>query len=115
MIAGATQSLAALILALAPSFPIFVASMFLLGLGSGLFDSLLTTAISHHSDKKPALMDWLYSAFALGAVLPPIIIGSLLDFKFNWNTFYWIPFGLTFLASLIAYPIFSNCKLNLYF
>ncbi len=62
--------------ALAPSFPVFVAAAFLVGLGSGAIDSGLNTYAAERFSARQ--MNWLHAAFGLGAALGPLIMTAAL-------------------------------------
>ncbi|KAI5477518.1 hypothetical protein MNV49_006305 [Pseudohyphozyma bogoriensis] len=112
MVAGAFMAAGNLTLSFAPPYVAFILSLAMLGFGSGcetgLYDSCLTTVISHEEDG--VLMSCMYACFGLGAMLSPLIIGAFIDRNFLWSRYYLLPLALTFLISAIAFPVFSTYK-----
>lgn len=76
------MSVGCLILAFAPPFGVFVFSLAFLGFGSGLYDTCLTTVVSHQEDG--VMMSWLYACFGVGATFSPLVIGSFVDAGLLW-------------------------------
>lgn len=56
-----------LILTFAPPFPAFVIGLALFGFGCALYDSVLTTIVSHEEDT--ASMSYLYAAFGVSCFI----------------------------------------------
>lgn len=64
-VAAGFLSTGCLIIALAPPYGLFVSSLALLGFGSGLYDSCLTTVVSHSEDG--VLMSCMYACFGVSS------------------------------------------------
>jgi fucose permease len=64
--------------ALAPSWPVFLAAVFVIGLGFGALDLGLNQLVAHSvGPRRPALLNALNGAFGFGAVAGPILISRL--------------------------------------
>jgi fucose permease len=71
---------------LALSWPFFLASAFISGLGSGAIDAGLNTyAASHFSEKH---MNWLHGCYSTGATLGPMVLTAVLSAGLAWRLGY---------------------------
>ena len=76
-------------IALAPEWPLLVASAFFFGLGSGAIDGGLNTYFAMNLPS-PRLMNWLHASFGLGATIGPIMLTALLSMGGVWRWGYMI-------------------------
>ena len=66
------------ILGLAPGYPAVLAAVFVMGLGAGILDLVLSPIVSAlQSDRRTSAMNWLHSFYSIGAVAT-ILAGSLM-------------------------------------
>lgn len=78
---------------LANSWPMFLASAFISGLGSGAIDAGLNTyAASHFSEKH---MNWLHGCYSTGATLGPVVLTAVFSAGLMWR------WGIGFMALLM--------------
>jgi len=64
--------------ALAPSWPLFLAGVFVIGVGFGALDIGLNSLVAHSGGaRKTAVLNALNGAFGLGAVAGPILVSAL--------------------------------------
>jgi fucose permease len=64
--------------ALAPSWPLFLAGVFVIGVGFGALDLGLNSLVAHsEGTRRAALLNALNGAFGLGAVAGPILVSAL--------------------------------------
>jgi fucose permease len=79
--------------ALAPVWPVFVASGVVWGLGSGAIDTGLNAyAASHFSARQ---LNWLHAFYSLGATLGPLLMTVMLDQAGSWRLGYALVGGVT--------------------
>ncbi|GAA6008771.1 hypothetical protein JCM10207_001718 [Rhodosporidiobolus poonsookiae] len=107
--AAAGMSGGCIILSVAPAFVVFVLSLALLGFGSGMYDTAITTFIAHEEDG--VLMSLLYSCFGIGATFSPLIIGAFIDRGYDWNRYYNIPLGISVLLAIAGYLVFRGYEM----
>jgi len=74
------------VLGLAPNYATVLAAVFVMGLGAGILDLVLSPIIcALQSDRRTSAMNWLHSFYAIGAVAS-ILAGSLaLRLGFGWR------------------------------
>lgn len=71
-------------IAVAPTWPTFLAAVFVLGLGFGAIDIGLNQLVAHSSDlRRGAALNGLNGAFAIGAVIGPILVSALGEHRFT--------------------------------
>ncbi|GAA6032438.1 hypothetical protein JCM8097_008175 [Rhodosporidiobolus ruineniae] len=97
------------ILCIAPPFPVFVISLAFMGFGSGMYDTCITTVISHEEDG--ILMSLLYSCFGVGATFSPLIIGSFVDRNIPWQRYYAVPLGLSLMLAVAGFFAFRGFEI----
>ncbi|GAA5851769.1 hypothetical protein JCM8547_001203 [Rhodosporidiobolus lusitaniae] len=95
-----------LTLSFAPPFGVFVASLAFLGFGSGMYDTCITTVVSHEEDG--ILMSLTYAFFGIGAMISPLVIGAFVDKGFPWRFYYYMPLGISLILAVIGYFVFSG-------
>lgn len=76
-------SLCMLGFAAAPTWPLFLASAAVLGVGSGAIDSGLNGYAARHFSARH--MNWLHAAYGLGAALGPLAMTAVLAQGFEWR------------------------------
>ncbi|ORY73649.1 major facilitator superfamily domain-containing protein, partial [Leucosporidium creatinivorum] len=108
--AALSLSSGCLILSFAPPFGAFIASIALMGFGGGLYDSAITTVISH--EESGALMSYTYAFFGVGATFSPLIIGSFVDKGYPWNQYYYCPLGVSILLAILSHYAFRNSTMS---
>ena len=134
-IAASALSIGCLVLSFAPPFGVFIAALIVLGFGSGMYDTVITTLMAHDDDS-PALMSYMYAMFGLGATLSPLIIGTLVDHDIPWKVgtarkrsqrarptplmcawsgvfeqrYYYVPLGLSVLLLIAGRIVFAGCQ-----
>lgn len=86
--------------AIAPVFPVFLAFAVLIGLGSGAIDSALNVYAAERFSE--AVMNRLHAFFGIGALVGPLIVGSVLDRGASWRWGY-VVVGLILLAMTVLF------------
>lgn len=88
LLSGSTALVAAALVgvALAPSFPLFLACAPLVGLGSGAIDAGLNAYASKRFS--PRHMNWLHAAFGFGAACGPLLMTGALVVTGSWRLGY---------------------------
>lgn len=79
-----------------------------MGFGGGLYDSAITTVISHAEDG--ALMSYTYAFFGVGATFAPLIVAALVDRGVEWSRYYYVPMAISIMLAGVAHFAFSNCE-----
>lgn len=69
-----------------PTFEILLAANFLLGLGAGMLDMVLSPVVSAlNPDERTSSMNWLHSFYCVGATLTVVAGSSALQFGISWR------------------------------
>lgn len=92
-IAPSCQLLFAITSAFAPNFTVFLAAAVIGGFGGGLIDGSCLAWIGDMPNAN-TLSGLLHGSFSLGAVLGPLIAGSMLStMQLKWNSWYYVLVG----------------------
>lgn len=73
-------------IALAPSYPIFLAFSLLAGLGTGIIDAGINFFATRHFSETQ--MNRLHGCFGVGALIGPVLLGLLIGAGASWRTGY---------------------------
>lgn len=69
-----------------PTFEILLAANFLLGLGAGMLDMVLSPVVSAlNPDERTSSMNWLHSFYCVGATLTVVAGSTALHFGISWR------------------------------
>jgi len=84
-------------MAMAPTYDALLVMVFLLGLGAGMLDMILSPIVAAlNPERRTAAMNWLHSFFCVGAVVTVLIGMTALALGIDWRIVCW---------ALILYPI----------
>ena len=89
--------------------PIFMLSLFIIGSGYGVSESLITAAVSD-SDRVRAerKINMMAALFSIGAIVSPIVIGLLMSNGFRWQIlFVLVGVGSVFLFAALLFTHFK--------
>ena len=87
MIGNGLVALGLLLLGLAPGYGTACAAVFVLGLGAGILDMVLSPIVcALQPEHRTAAMNWLHSFYCTGAVLTVLISSLALRVGVNWRT-----------------------------
>lgn len=93
-------ALGLLLLGLAPGYGAACAAVFVLGLGAGILDMVLSPIVcALQPEHRTAAMNWLHSFYCTGAVLTVLISSLALRLGVNWRT---LSLWLTAVPTLVA-------------
>ncbi|CAE6506612.1 unnamed protein product [Rhizoctonia solani] len=106
LMAGFWYASGSLLATFTPPFPAVMIGLVLMGLGGGLYDTSLTSVVSHFESTK--LLNIFYSFFGLGSLVSPFTIGALAKTGISWSVFYWVPFSLSVLVILCHFFLFKT-------
>lgn len=106
LVAAAAMCTGCLTLSFAPLFPVFVVALAFLGFGAGIYDAAITTVVSHFESQ--AMMSSMYAFFGIGAMISPIIVGSLVDRGIRWNLYYYAPLSISVALAVLGYFSFNT-------
>lgn len=100
LLAGSTlcMGLSLLGYALTPTWPGFLLSALLAGLGSGAIDAGLNGYAAHHFSQRH--MNWLHACYGLGAMGGPLLLAALLTAGQPWRGGYVLVAGVMALLSV---------------
>ncbi len=96
--------LAALAIAWAPPFPIYLAILLFYGFGVGIIDAGLNAYIAGLPNNT-APLNYLHAFYGLGALLGPVIASTILAIGLGWNAVYvvWLVAGFLVLAGIARF------------
>jgi fucose permease len=85
LISLALRTIGFAVLAISPSWPMAIAMVFIMSLGSGGIDSGLNTYLSEHGTARQ--LNWLHASFGIGATVGPFLAAgvSALGGHWSWN------------------------------
>ncbi|GAA5969714.1 hypothetical protein JCM3765_001215 [Sporobolomyces pararoseus] len=106
LVASAALSTGCLTLSFAPPFPVFVVALAFLGFGAGIYDAAITTVVSHFESQ--SMMSFMYAFFGIGAMISPIIVGTLVDRAIRWNLYYYAPLSISLALAVLGYFSFKT-------
>ena len=70
----------------APSYPAFLACMFVIGFGAGCLDLILTpVVVALYPERKSAVLNWLHSFYPIGGIVTILICGYAIQRGWNWR------------------------------
>ena len=93
-------ALGLLLLGLAPGYGTACLAVFVLGLGAGILDMMLSPIVcALQPEHRTAAMNWLHSFYCTGAVLTVLISSVAMRLGVNWRT---LSFWLTVVPALVA-------------
>ncbi|SGY59971.1 BQ5605_C007g04367 [Microbotryum silenes-dioicae] len=95
-----------LIFLLQTSFGACVLALTCLGLGSGLFEPTIVTVVTQQST--PVVLFFLYSSFAIGAGISPLIIGGFAERSIPWTNFYYFPVTICLVLAGLCHIVFQG-------
>ncbi|SCZ89500.1 BZ3500_MvSof-1268-A1-R1_Chr1-1g01220 [Microbotryum saponariae] len=95
-----------LIFLLQTSFGACVLALTCLGLGSGLFEPTIVTVVTQQST--PVVLSFLYSSFAIGAGISPLIIGGFAERSIPWTNFYYFPVTICSVLAALCHIVFQG-------
>lgn len=100
LISLALRTIGFVVLALSASWPVTIAMVFVMSLGSGGIDSGLNTYLSEHGSARQ--LNWLHASFGIGATVGPFLAAgvSALGGHWSWN-FAIISIALTALTLVV--------------
>lgn len=101
--AASMLTMALVIYALSPTWLLMVAAGTLFGLGVGLIDAGINTAIAQ-DDRSTNLIGLLHGFYGVGALSAPAIATTLLEIGMNWRQVYGV---LAVIASLLMASVFT--------
>ncbi len=86
-------------MALSDSYQMLLIMVFVLGLGAGMLDMILSPVVAAlNPDRRTAAMNWLHSYYCVGAVVTILICTTALALGIDWRAVCWLaivlPFGL---------------------
>lgn len=55
----------------------------------------------------------MYAFFGIGAMISPIIVGSLVDRGIRWNLYYYAPLSISVALAVLGYFSFNTCERSL--
>ncbi len=96
-------------MAAAQTFPLLLTTVFVVGLGAGMLDMILSPVVAAlNPERRTAAMNWLHSFYPVGAVVT-ILIGTVaLAFDVGWRAVCWLsillPLGLTLAFLPLRFP-----------
>ena len=96
-------------MAASPTFSLLLAMVFVVGLGAGMLDMILSPVVAAlNPERRTAAMNWLHSYYPVGAVVT-ILIGTVaLAFDVGWRTVCWLvivlPLGLVLAFLPMRFP-----------
>jgi fucose permease len=96
-------------MAASPTFSILLAMVFVVGLGAGMLDMILSPVVAAlNPERRTAAMNWLHSYYPVGAVVT-ILIGTVaLAFDVGWRAVCWLvivlPLGLVLAFLPMRFP-----------
>jgi fucose permease len=96
-------------MAAAQTFALLLAAVFVVGLGAGMLDMVLSPIVAAlNPERRTAAMNWLHSFYPVGAVVT-IFIGTLaLTLDIGWRAVCWLsialPLGLTLAFLPLSFP-----------
>jgi fucose permease len=96
----------AALFSLKPPFIVGLASTLLIGFGVAIIDAGLNTYIAS-LPRNTALLNYLHAFYGVGALLGPIVASSVLAFGWQWNTVYYLWFGIS-LVLLFSFGLIYN-------
>ena len=100
MIGNGLVALGLLLLGLAPGYGTACAAVFVLGLGAGILDMVLSPIVcALQPEHRTAAMNWLHSFYCTGAVLTVLISSLALRLGVHWRT---LALWLTAVPTLVA-------------
>jgi fucose permease len=110
LVGAAVRALGFLGVALAPSWGLLLAVLFVAGLGTGVIDSGMNTFVA--TNYSAGRLSWLHACFGLGATFTPLIMTAILESNGPWQGGYALVavFQLV-IAGLIAFT-FSRWHIN---
>lgn len=74
-------------MALAPSFGFLIGMMFVIGLGAGMLDMILSPVVAAlNPERRSAAMNWLHSFYCVGAVVTILLGTAALTVGLGWRT-----------------------------
>jgi fucose permease len=75
-----------LLTALAPSYPLLLAAMFVVGLGCGCLDLILTpVVVSLYPDRKSVVLNWLHAFYSIGGIITILVCGYAIARGWGWR------------------------------
>lgn len=96
-------------MAASPTFSMLLAMVFVVGLGAGMLDMILSPVVAAlNPERRTAAMNWLHSYYPVGAVVT-ILIGTVaLAFDVGWRAVCWLvivlPLGLVLAFLPMRFP-----------
>ncbi|MEI8062830.1 MAG: MFS transporter [Verrucomicrobiota bacterium] len=100
-------ALGLLLLGLAPGYGTACAAVFVLGLGAGILDMVLSPIVcALQPEHRTAAMNWLHSFYCTGAVLTVLISSLALRLGVNWRM---LALWLTAVPTLVALAFVPLC------
>ena len=96
-------------MALAPDYTILLAAMFVVGLGAGALDMILSPVVAAvNPDSRSGAMNWLHSFYAVGAVVTILAATATVALGGTWRLACWLvlPFPLLLMLAfaLMEFP-----------
>lgn len=86
LLANVLTVLGLLGMAAAPTFPVLLAMVFVVGLGAGMLDMILSPVVAAlNVERRLAAMNWLHSFYPVGAVVTILIGTTALAFGVGWR------------------------------